>query len=711
MIMLGIMRARTDLAYALGIVMSMLLYGGNGAACAQLPDFLNGPKSPEQQQYERTLNQAVEHLKAGKKAGEAGNLSEGLQQAKKSLELYLDLLGADHFHVTHPLRLIAELQARSGDFSAAIQTTDQLNRRQQQSLGTFLRTMPPRAQSSLLDGRDGLNPVSNFVNLAITAQDTPGAVERSAEWLLNLKAVGIEAFAAQQLLRPTDSDPARTEHLKSLERTGNELGWLVSIPDFDMSENRQERIANLRKQHLQLQRELQIESHGLALNWISLDAVRRVIPANGVCVDFVRYDAVSFQEGAPQAFRRQYKPHYAAWVIWNINGPDTMLVDLGDAQKIDDLIAELRRQLNSADADNISELKHDEDAAAAGTNRLLSEISVAVIRPLHLQKHQFDQLVASPDGDLWLLPWAALPLDPDVERPIIADASVTTVVSPRNLLKSRPQNGATRPCIFSNASFDLEGDQKMDSIRAIFRNTPEMGDDRPNALFQIPPVASLPGTKIEAQLIAPSIKNYTGLDPNVYEQQYSLEHVASRLQSPRIVVFATHGFFLPQMHIPGQGSLVSRTVPGVKVQAELSSNPLLRCGLLLAGCNDRDSAVGADDGVLTGEEIVGIDLRGTELVVLSACETGIGDVRSGEGVAGLRQAFQLAGAQAVVSTLWQVPDRDSALLMSRFFEELAAGKSKSESLRNAQLERIEKRRERYGAAHPFFWAAFTLTGN
>jgi CHAT domain-containing protein len=163
------------------------------------------------------------------------------------------------------------------------------------------------------------------------------------------------------------------------------------------------------------------------------------------------------------------------------------------------------------------------------------------------------------------------------------------------------------------------------------------------------------------------------------------ETAAKRIGGPRILHIATHGFFLEDT-------------------AAESEDPMLRSGLVFAGVNALGS--GEDDGVLTALEAAGLDLRGTRLVVLSACETGLGEVKNGEGVFGLRRAFVVAGAETLLMSLWQVADEATKDLMVAYYTRLARGEPRAEALRQAQLGMLKDP----STARPFFWAAFISSG-
>jgi len=113
----------------------------------------------------------------------------------------------------------------------------------------------------------------------------------------------------------------------------------------------------------------------------------------------------------------------------------------------------------------------------------------------------------------------------------------------------------------------------------------------------------------------------------------------------------------------------------------------------------------AEDGILMAEDVTGMDLLATELAVLSACQTGLGEVHSGEGVYGLRRAFVLAGAKTLVMSLWKVPDEQTRELMENFYRRLLRGEPRADALREAQLEMKKNYPD------PFYWGAFICQGN
>ena len=180
---------------------------------------------------------------------------------------------------------------------------------------------------------------------------------------------------------------------------------------------------------------------------------------------------------------------------------------------------------------------------------------------------------------------------------------------------------------------------------------------------------------------------------------------------------ATHGFFLGSTCRPAIGG--TRAVGGLaprlpsQTNAGLADNPLLLSGLALAGANRRAAAApGDDDGILTGEEVAALNLGGVEWAVLSACDTGLGEVKAGEGVFGLRRAFQIAGARTVIMSLWSVDDDATRVWMRALYEgRLQKHLNTADAMQQASLSVLRARRARGESTHPFYWAGFVAAGD
>jgi CHAT domain-containing protein len=206
-------------------------------------------------------------------------------------------------------------------------------------------------------------------------------------------------------------------------------------------------------------------------------------------------------------------------------------------------------------------------------------------------------------------------------------------------------------------------------------------------------ITELPGTQKEIKDIS---KLFT-IPPSIYLEREATEDVAKKVNNPAYLHIATHGYFLEDDDAPGSDT------------KQYVANPLLKAGLILAGA-ENFLATGepvndaGDDGILTAYEAMNLKLDETQLVVLSACETGLGQVKNGEGVYGLQRALRLAGTRSIVMSLWSVDDDATQELMTTFYEELIKSGDQHTSFRIAQ----QKIKDKY--KKPFYWGAFVMVG-
>ena len=221
-------------------------------------------------------------------------------------------------------------------------------------------------------------------------------------------------------------------------------------------------------------------------------------------------------------------------------------------------------------------------------------------------------------------------------------------------------------------------------------------------------LSPLPGTKKEVEQIAKNWSTTEREPTTIYFGSLASEERFKR-EAPgnRVIHLATHGYFLE-----GKCQPITTQRGFDSDVGYVGENPLLLSGLFLAGANlygEGADDLGVEDGILTAEEVTAMNLSGADLVVLSACETGLGEVKEGEGVYGLRRAFQMAGARTVISALWSVSDKETAEMMSQLYG--SSRKSLPEMMREIQLEKIKTLRENKQADHPFSWGAFIALGD
>ena len=294
---------------------------------------------------------------------------------------------------------------------------------------------------------------------------------------------------------------------------------------------------------------------------------------------------------------------------------------------------------------------------------------------------------------------------------ILDEMEVQIVTSTKDLLTNnkRANSKINNTTLFGYPNFNNSKPSKPDSTRSVlFPSIPkadEIKSDSSQRFLNGDNISELPGTKVEVETIRAFLKNKS-ISIHEYLFDAATEAEVKRLNNPQVLHIATHGFFLSDLKESDENG---RGFVGMETK-KFVENPLLRSGLLFAGVKDafatREiwSVSKTEDGILTAYEAMNLDLDQTDLVVMSACETGLGVTSNGEGVYGLQRAFQVAGAKSVMMSLWRVSDEATQQLMTSFYEKWLAGNTPRDAFRKAQLSLREKYPE------PYYWGAFVLVG-
>jgi CHAT domain-containing protein/Tfp pilus assembly protein PilF len=569
----------------------------------------------------------------------------------------------------------ALLRQASGDSESAVELLARAADLREDTFGLVLTTGSEQAKRLYLQSLEDEADIAVSLHIA-SAPKSENAARLALENIVQRKGRSIDAMAAHTAaLRSRLDEDGRTV----LEQLSTAQGQLAGLVLRGVSTDAQtQSVERLRGDIARLEQEISGRSAEFrdTLAKAQLSEVQASLPDDSAMVEFVVYRPFFIKNPRRTAFGA---PHYAAYVLTRQG--IVASADLGETDTIDRMVGRYRAVLSKPNA--------------PGWRTEANALYRQLLRPLQPALSKAGRVIISADGALNLIPFAAL-VDED-GRYLVEKQTISYMTSSRDLARIHRTADAKRdeaPVIIANPLFDA-GTKTQPLTQTGAATSPA---DR-NAQMQTLRFGVLPGTAQEATTIARLLRN-----ARVYTGAGATETVLKQVNAPAILHIATHGFFLR-----GAASGATDT-RGLKVASDTrpAGNPedaLLLSGLALAGANQRSSD--GEDGILTALEASGLNLWGTRMVVLSACETGVGDARNGQGVYGLRRALTLAGAESQVMSLWQVSDTATRDLMIAYYQRLLSGEARADALRNVQLAFLKER----ARAHPFYWASFIQSGD